>query len=325
MVELLKPVLDTYADSPVALVGCRSLGIERSCCEHDLVVVSKEMRPTNSVRVGDEYLDIFFRSEKETLNPSDPELAVSMAFASPVRDNALLLSSSCSAARAVLSENAKKSSQGRLASSLKAIGRTEEALSHERTADADFWLLMAAYDFASAWLYATETKPAPSHLLTQLKQHSQGYSGRFAAFAGAAGLEMASKSECEARLDSLGTLYDMIDAPHAEGTTGTGAGRMAFEIARKKAAFMNAESQPADCYSFLGCELVRVLPLVVERRQGESKAREQPLLVSQLSEGEGRVISESVVKGLGLVRSETSLRASLKALMEQVSELTRAA
>lgn len=325
LLELLKPVLETYSDNPVALVGCRSLGIERSCCEYDLLVVSKELRPKNSVRVGDQYLDIFFTSEKEALKPSDPELAVSMAFARTVRDSALLLSSGCSAARAVLSDSSRKSAQGRLALAVKAMGRADEALSSGGAGDADFWLLAGAYEFAFAWLYSAEVKPAPSHLLGQLKDHSRGQSERFEAFSRAAGLELASRSGCDGRLESMAVLYDFLDVPKVEESPGSGPGRVIYEIAKRKANFLIDGAQLADCYAYLGREVVEVLPTVLgSRQEAEGKVQEQSLLVSLLSRGERKVISETVIRGLGLLRTKKSIGAALGALREQVSQLARA-
>ena len=50
--DLLRPILDTYRDSAVAVVGCHSTGIARACCELDVVVVSDERREPTSIRLG---------------------------------------------------------------------------------------------------------------------------------------------------------------------------------------------------------------------------------------------------------------------------------
>jgi len=324
LLQVAKPILEAYPDSPVALVGCRALGIGRTCCEYDLVVVSDEPRERDSVRFGEAYLDIFFLSEKEALRPGDPELAVSMAHASTVRDTALLLSSGCSAAQAVLPESARKSAQGRLASSLKAMGRADEAISKGSAGDADFWLLAAAYDFAFAWLYSAEVKPAPSHLLEQLRENSRGHSGRFEAFSMAAGLERASRADCGARLESMAVLYDTLDLQRADPEAKAGSGRTSYEIASRKASFLTAGAQLADCYAFLGHEVICVLPKVLAARQrSKDKTREPSLLVSLLSEGQNKVVSETVIRGLGLVRPRDSVQSALGVLREQVSELAR--
>lgn len=324
LLELLKPVLDTYSDCPVALVGCRSLGIERDSCEYDLLVVSDERRPDNSVRVGGQHLDISFVSEKEALKPSDPERAVSMAYARTVRDSALLLSSGCSAARAVLSDSSARSAEGRLALSLKAMGRADEALSRQAVRDADFWLLAAAYDYAFAWLYSAEVMPAPSHLLGQLKENIEGRSEMFEAFAGAAGLEQSSRADCDARLDSVAVLYDVLDTPGQDPELGEGRGRISYEVAKRKAAALADGARLADCYAFLGCEVVEALPHMLEpRRAAGGKVQEQSMLVSLLSKGEEKMISESVIDGLGIRRPRESVEAGLRSLRKQVSELTR--
>lgn len=323
LVDRLKPVLDTYSDCPVALVGCRSLGIERESCEYDILVVSDERRRDNSVRAGDQYLDISFVSEKEALKPSDPERAVAMAYARTVRDSALLLSSGCSAAKAILSDSSARSAEGRLALSLKAMGRADEALSRQAVRDADFWLLAAAYDFAFAWLYSLEVMPSPSHLLGQLKDNVGGHSGMFEAFVGAAGLDQASRASCEARLDSVAVLYDVLDTP-GQDMESEGRGRINYEVAKRKAASLADGAQLADCYAFLGCEVVEALPHMLEpRKAAGGRVQEQSMLVSLLSKGEDKMISETVIDGLGIRRPRESVEVALKSLRHQVSELAR--
>ena len=56
----LGPVLDMYRNSAVALVGCRSRGLERYSCEHDVLVVAGEGAPPATLKMGDGYVDLFF-------------------------------------------------------------------------------------------------------------------------------------------------------------------------------------------------------------------------------------------------------------------------
>lgn len=322
--QLLRPILDTYMDGAVALIGCHTLGIERESCEYDVAVVTNDSHPKNSVRVGGLYFDLFFMTEKEALKPSDPEVAVSMASAKTVRDNSLVISTGSAAALAVLSESAARCAGNRLAACVKAMGRADEALSKSAPQDADFWLLSAAYDFAFAWLYSLEVRPAPSHLLEQLRSHSKGSSRRYEAFSRAAGLERASRTECELRLDSVSVLFDVLDAPHAEPEVAKPSStRVTYQIVKQKSDQLGRTIQHADCYSFLGYQVADTVQALSRFRASEGIGSEQSLLVSSLSKGQERLISETVVQGLGLRRQERTLREGLSALREQVSSLAK--
>ncbi|HEY6283499.1 MAG TPA: hypothetical protein VIW22_06205, partial [Nitrososphaerales archaeon] len=69
---LLRPVLDMYRDSAIAIIGCHSRGAERSSCEYDVLVVSDEKIPPKSVKIGRVFMDLIFTTEKEVLNPANP-------------------------------------------------------------------------------------------------------------------------------------------------------------------------------------------------------------------------------------------------------------
>ena len=167
--QLLRPILDTYRSSAVAVVGCHAQALERPSCELDLVVVAHEKRSTSTVRIGDVFLDLLFSSEREVLKPSNPEHSVSLAHARTIRDTSLILSTSLASNLALLAISARRSSSQRLTSALKSLSRAEEALSRDSAIDADYWLLSAAYDYAYSWLFSREVPPSPSHLLDQLK------------------------------------------------------------------------------------------------------------------------------------------------------------
>ncbi|HUI86118.1 MAG TPA: hypothetical protein VLY21_03055 [Nitrososphaerales archaeon] len=323
--RLLHPVLDTYLSAPVGITGCHSYGIARACCEYDVVIVSKEPAPRSTMVMGESYIDLFFPSEKDVLGPSDPELAVSLAQLKPVRDSSLIFSTSSAAARAVLHENLKKSAEGRLAKSLKSLGRADAALSKGALVDADFWLLSSAHEFAFAWLYLGGTKPAPSHLLEQLRAHSAESPGSYEAFSRAAGLEKASKSSCGERLESLSVVYDAVNAKarDAEGT-GADTSRAAFEIVRAKAGFMNQAMMHADCYAFLGLEVCSALSQISEIRAGELGEKLDPSqIVTFLSEGERRMLGGSIVTGLGLTREKESMGKGIDGLRAEISGLAK--
>jgi hypothetical protein len=324
--QVLRPILDTYLDASVAITGCQSYGIARTCCEYDVLVVNNERTPHLSVKAHSSYMDLYFMSEKEVLSPSDPEVAVSLAMVKPVRDNSLVFSTSSSAARAVLRMNQKRSAESRLATSLKALGRTDEAISKAATPDADFWLLAAGYEFALAWLYLMESTPAPSHLLDQLKENSKESPDNYEAFSLAAGLGKASRKGCADRIDGLSVIYDAINTlqsrePEDAGSVST---RTAFDILKAKADFLRDGIRHVDCYVYLGLELCRVLPVLSQiQSRTEAIEIEQSLLVGTLLKGDQKLLGERVIQGLGLSRDDKAIRAGAESLREAVSNLAK--
>jgi len=309
---ILHPVIDTYMDSALAVIGCCSRGIARYSCEYDVLVVGSEKRPSASLKIGDEFVDIEFATEKEVLKPANPEHAMSLAFAKPIRDTSLVISTATAASSATLSESATKASRTRLASALKTIGRAEVALAKKTAIDADFWLLASSYEFAYASLLSREVLPSPSHLLSQLRS-AKGFEG--VSIGG--GLEAAGRAGCGARLEGLVVLHDLL----REGTK-AGAGQSQWPAVRTeslaaKAGELVTRVELAECYSFLGQELVDVL-LELLRRHPKST-------LTALTSGKDRLLGERLVRQLGLVRSEAGIRAGLEVLKEQVNLLAKRA
>ena len=312
--------MDMFMDSPVALVGCHALGIDRGGCELDVLVVSDERRPSATVRIGGVSVDLFFASEKDVLKPPDPEHAVSMARAAPVRDASLVLSTSSAACIAILSDSCRKSARKRLASSLKSLGRADEALAEEGASEAALWLLAATYDFAKAWLYSKEVLPAPSHLVGQLRGISKGAPGEFSAVSAGAGLEHASRASCSLRLEALGVLQDALRG-RAQGGPWSGP---RLEVVESKAEDLGGAQDHVECYSFLGEEAVEALNALSAGRK--PKRRKAPRPTSPMDEvltGEGRLLGDRILRELGLSRDRAQVEASLRGLKEQVSRLSK--
>ena len=206
---VLGPILDTYKDSAMAVVGCVSRDLERYSCEYDALVVTGESHPPTSLKIGDVYVDLMFITENDALRPADPEHAMSLALAKPVRDTSLILSTSSAANSAVFSESARKASRTRLASSLKTLTRAEEAASQRMQVEADFWLLAASYEFAYSWLLSKEILPSTSHLLAQLRDASHRSSTGIEDFSPGAGLRAAGSAGSAARLEGVSLHHDM--------------------------------------------------------------------------------------------------------------------
>jgi len=316
--------LDTYSDSAVALVGCRSAGISREACEFDVVLVGDEPGTPASLRVGEEFFDIMFLKEKEALKPGDPELALSLSGARTIRDVSLVLSTATTACRAVAGQSAKVAAELRLSSSLKSMGRAEEALAAGGLADADLWLLTSSYGFGRSWLLSLGVLPSPSHLVKQLRENSRGGSRSFEAFSRGAGLEMASRADSLLRLEAVSVLSDAISSRASEaGESSLSSESVALEIVKSKAGALSAGLEPAECHSFLGMQLVtRVLNLARLEARGLNGAP-PTFPVQALQESGSGLMGKRLVKELGLARDKRTLVESVALLKQQMSRLAK--
>ena len=312
---VLRPILDTYMDSAVAVIVCNSRGIGRYSCELDVLVVTADRRPSTSLRIGDVFVDLRFASEKEVLKPANPEYAMSMATAKPVRDTSLVLSTSSAANSAVNGESARKASGIRLASALKILGRGESALAKGALVDADFWLLAASYEFGYALLLSKEAIPSPSHLLAQLREGSKGNPRGFEGMSTGAGLESAGRAGCGARLEGVTVLHDVLRAGSKDAVADSDWPKVRTEIMAAKAQELVTRVELAECYSFLGQE-------VVDGTVSLLKMHPKRTLLS-LTEGKDRLLGERLVRQLGLARSRMAVSSGLEALRQQVSLLAR--
>ncbi len=312
----LRPVLDTYMDSAIALVGCKSRGIERYSCEYDVLVLTPEKRPPTTLRIADAFVDLTFVTEKEVLKPANPEHALSLATARPIRDTSLILSTSSATNSAVMSDSATKASRVRLASALKSLGRAEEALNKKATVDADFWLLAASYEFGYAWLLSKEVLPSPSHLLSQMRG-VKGAIGSFEGFSFGSGLEAAGRAGCGARLEGVTVLHDLLrersKAPPAESTWPTARAN----LLAAKASELLTRIELAECYSFLGQEVVDDLLALLRLYPRQT--------LSSLVSGKDRLLGERLVRQLGLARTEAVVRTGVDAVRDQISLLAKKA
>ncbi len=325
--QILRPVIDMYRNSAVALTGCHSQGLQRDSCELDVIVVTSEKRPRSSARIGGVFVDLFFADEREVLKPTNPEHAVSMAHAKTLRDTSLILSTSSASNTAVLGDSARRSSRRRLASALKALGRVDDALSKDSVRDADFWLLSASYDFAYAVLYSREALPAPSHLLSQLKEQTKGLAKNFEVFTRGAGLEKSSRANCGSRLEGIAVLHDVLGGAHVRPAAGqsdwTGT---RSEIVSAKANELNARIEHAECYSFLGQETVNaVLALTTRSAPEQRRGPKGSLVVSALSSEKEGLLSGRIFRELGLSRERDAIEESLHTVRDQLSRLARRA
>ncbi len=311
-------------DASVAVVGCSSGQTSRTSCELDVLIVGADPRPPVSLKLGGAFVDLAFVTEKEVLRPPDPEHAVALASAKPVRDASMALSAASSAAAALLSESCGKSATKRLASALKAVGRADEALQKEATAEADLWLLAGAYDFAYAFLYSKEEMPSPSHIFSQMKSRSASSPAGFEAFCAAAGLEKTSRAACASRLEGVAVLSDLLAQVGSSSRRPAQLSNEGLAIVRAKADELGARMEHAECYSFLGLELVGdVLSIPTSGRRGKRKGAGLGPDVGSLLTGEGRLLGESLAADVGLTRTRESIKSAAGVLEAQISALAK--
>lgn len=312
---VLRPVLDTYMDSAVAVVGCTSRGLARYSCEYDVLVVGKEKRLRDAIKIGNGFAQLTFATEDEVLRPRNPEHSMSLASAKPIKDTSLVLSTASATASATLSESAAKASRTRLASSLKSLGRAEVALSSKEVIDADFWLLASSYEFAYAWLLSREVLPSPSHLLSQLRWASEESPRSFEGVTMASGLEAAGRAGCGARLEGIAVLHDLLrEGSRPETATAEWPG-LGTGILSAKANELITRLELAECYSFLGQELVDDIVEILRRHPKRT--------LGALTAGKDRLLGERLVRQLGLARSEKGVRSGLGVLKTQVNQLAK--
>jgi hypothetical protein len=314
---LLRPILDTYMDAAVAIVGCSSRGLERYSCEYDVLVVTPDRRPPTSLRIGDVFVDLAFASEKEVLKPVNPEHAISLALARPIRDTSLVLSTASAANTAILAESARKASGTRLTSSLKTLGRADAALARGSLVDADFWLLAASYEYGYARLLSKEILPSPSHLLSQLRETIKGSPRSFEGVSIGAGLEASGRAGCGARLEGLAVLHDLLREGSQDGTAESAWPRARTEMLVAKAQELVTRVELAECYSFLGQELVDDMMNLLRLHPKQTLA--------SLTAEKDRLLGERLMRQLGLARKENSVRSGMEVVKQQVSLLARKA
>ncbi len=326
--QAMQPILDSFLGGPVALSGCHASGIARPSCEYDVLVVTPEERPATTMRAGGTYFDIFFITDKLMMSPANSEIAVALSSIVHLRDSTLVLSTSSSTAKAMLNENAKRSAEGRLAGALKALGRVDEGLSRGSATDADYWLASAGYDYYFASNFAATALPAPSHALAQMQALSKRGRTNFESWSRATGLERASRSSSERRLEGLSIVYDAIKTSYSEKegvrTFDRFSSAAAFEVVDAKARFLLSSLQSVDSYAYLGFESVLALSALQQLHSMKSSLEPNyTAIITDLTHGRDRIISEEVVKSMGLTRTERSIRENTDILRESVSDLAK--
>jgi hypothetical protein len=302
-------------DAAVAVVGCNSTGLGRFSCEYDVIVVTGDKRPPMSLRIGDIFVDLTFVTEKEVLKSSNPEHAMSVALARPVRDASLVLSTGSATNSAVFMELAKQASGTRLASALKTLGRAEAALSGGMLIDADLWLLASSYEYAYARLLSRETLPSPSHLLSQLRESAKGAPRSFEGVSLGAGLEAAGRAGCGARLEGVTVLHDLLREGSKAESSNSSWPQVKTDILVAKAQELVTRAELAECYSYLGQELVDDMMNLLRLHPRRT--------LTSLTSDRDRLLGERLMRQLGLARNEKAVQTGVEIVKQQVSLLAR--
>jgi hypothetical protein len=204
----------------------------------------------------------------------------------------------------------------------------DEGLAGGRTRDADFWLASAGYDYYFASSFASTAAPSPSHALAQMKELSKRGRTNFESWSRAAGLEHASKNSSEKRLESLSIIYDVIRTNYVDNEGVRNFERFsseaAFEVVEAKARFLISSLQSVGSFAYLGYESVLAL-LALQQLHSIQNTLEPnySAIISDLTRGPDRIISEEVVKSIGLNRTERSIRSNTDILRESVSDLAK--
>jgi hypothetical protein len=322
--QTILSVLKTYPSNEVAIVGCHTARMSRKSCEYDLLVVSRDPTPPKYVRAGEFYAEIIFRSERELRDP-EPELSVSLARATVLRDGSLLLAGTMASCRRKFKDSCGKAAESHLASALKALGRVDEKVG-QNLHEADFWLTSAATDLCFSEIFSSLQVPSPSHLFAQMKGLSRRKSAIFKEWTDASGFKLASRSSCENRLEALAVLYDVLRTTAMDMSMSLKFGRYRSEdavaVVRGKALELLDSRETVECYSFLGYEIVRtVLDLHALHCYALKKELDYSNVTGELASGPDRLISEELLRAMGIVRQPELVRAGADSLRSAVSAL----
>lgn len=159
-----------------------------------------------------------------------------------------------------------------------------------------------------------------------MKALSKRKAASFKEWTEASGFILASKASCENRLEALAVLYDVLRTTAMDMPMSLKFGRYrsedAMAIVRGKATELLQTLETVECYSFLGFEVVRtVLDLHAMHCYGLGKEPDYSNVTGELTSGPDRLISEELLKGMGMVRQSELVRAGADSLRSAVSAL----
>jgi hypothetical protein len=164
--------------------------------------------------------------------------------------------------------------------------------------------------------------------MTQLKSIPKRRQSNFKQWADAFGLELSSKAACENRLEAISVVFDVLRNTSMVGDLAAEMSGYreaeAVQVISMKANELEQNMQSVECYAYLGQVAVRsLMDLYTLHSAKVSLEKDFSSIVRDLAVGDGRLISEEVVKSLGLVRSTENLKASCDGLKPCVSSLAK--
>ncbi|MDA4118503.1 MAG: hypothetical protein OK455_09195, partial [Thaumarchaeota archaeon] len=137
---------------------------------------------------------------------------------------------------------------------------------------------------------------------------------------------LASRASCENRLEAIAVLYDVLRTTAMDASMALRFGRYrvddAIAVVRSKAVELLDSLEAIECYSYLGYEVVRtMLDLQALHCYSLNKDPDYSNVVGELTTGPDRLISEELLKGMGIVRQTELVREGADSLRSAVSAL----
>lgn len=308
--RILTPIIDTYKDKPIALVGCHAQGIGRECCEFDLMIVGEEDKP-KKLSFGDRFFEIFFLEEKRIFEPEGPENSLMLASMIILRDTTFSLSTSYSYNKALITQNSKKAAERWLSLSLNCTAKSQEAIEEQKLGDADFWLSLSGYYFGLALLYLKQKLPSPSHMVEQLKSISERGSDIFTSFATSVSLRDANKQNCYKRLQFINLIVDTFQNNQQLSNLVEDN----LDVLNRKAEYLILNKQSVECFSYLGLKCCKYI-LKLSEKEGQDRFPLSSLYRSNL-------ISKDVISGLFGKRKKEEISEPGELLKKQIHVIAK--
>jgi hypothetical protein len=119
-------------------------------------------------------------------------------------------------------------------------------------------------------------------------------------------------------------LYDILDArSYTGGSPGGWTAATGFQVTKRKADTLASAMEHAESYCFLGNESARLLLAVSATSRSDTAVSDKvPGVAGILREGAGGLLSDRLVRDIGLERPPEELKAGIKAVRARVAKLS---
>lgn len=211
--EEARLVASAFRKYPVALIGCRALGINRPGCEYDLLIVTRYKEDFYSIKSAGRNVDVVLVPKEALLQRPGSKLAFALHSARVLWDEEWAFPAAMKWAREHFHQLAEEEALLFLIHGRVKIGRAIEAQESGDCASAALWIASSAYDACHAYLLLNGIIPSPSHMAEQLRGiPARKISGFLSALEALLDLDLASATTCRARLDALGILRRLLES-----------------------------------------------------------------------------------------------------------------